>query len=288
MMTFAMLTIKDILEFKLIEIDKFSLTPLQILMAFLIIVITRIIVSVIKLAIRKAFHIEENRFSGKEHTIFIIIKYFLYTISVVMVLKTIGFDVTILIASSAALFVGLGFGLQDAFKDLISGILMLIEGSVHRGDVIEIDDGTVGQVHEINLRTSRVKTRDGIMIIVPNSKFINDMVINWSDSDVKTRFRVEVGVAYGSDVELVRKLLFDIANGIPEVEKNPPPNVRLANFGNSSLDFHLIFWSKDIWYIENIKSEIRYKIDKTFRENKVSIPFPQRDIHIKTDTTKEA
>lgn len=279
-------SIKEILEFRLIDLDSFSLTPLNILLAIAIIVGTKFLVIFIRRGIRKVFHVEGDKITGKEHTLFIIVKYFLYTIAIVMALKAIGFNITILIASSAALFVGLGFGLQDAFKDLISGILMLIEGSVHRGDVIEIDDGTVGQVFEINLRTSRVKTREGIMIIVPNSKFINDSVINWSDSDVKTRFRVEVGVAYGSDVMLVKKLLLEIAETFPEVEKHPEPDVRFADFGDSSLDFHLIFWTTNIWRIEKLKSEIRFKIDQAFRENNIVIPFPQRDLHILTDNTK--
>ena len=127
-----------------------------------------------------------------------------------------------------------------------------------------------------------MRTRDGIVILVPNSQLINNRVINWSNSNILTRFKVEVGVAYGSDVELVEKILLEAATEDDQTSDRVKPFVRFADFGNSSLDFELYFWSEHVWRIEYVKSRLRFAIDKKFRTNGVTIPFPQRDMHFKS------
>jgi small-conductance mechanosensitive channel len=189
--------------------------------------------------------------------------------------------VTILIASSAALFVGIGLGLQDIFKDIISSFFLLFERSVVVGDVVEME-GIVGCVQEINIRTSKIKTRNDITIIVPNSQLLRDKVINWSEENPRTRFIINVGVAYGSDTALVERLLVEAAMEHERVHKNPKPFVRFTDFGNSVLSFELLFWSNNIWEIEVVKSDLRFSIDQKFRESGVHIPFPQRDLHLKS------
>ena len=132
-------------------------------------------------------------------------------------------------------------------------------------------------------RTTKIESRDNIILIIPNSKFIEENVINWSIIEQRTRFYVGVGVAYGSDVELVRKILEECAHEHEEITNSPKPFVRFYDFGNSSLDFQLYFWTNNAFRVENIKSDLRFSINRKFKENGVTIPFPQRDVHIKED-----
>ncbi len=155
----------------------------------------------------------------------------------------------------------------------------MFEGNVKVGDILEVD-GLVGHVKEIRLRTSELRTRDGIYIVVPNSRIINEKVINWTASSKVTRFSITVGVAYSSDVEKVRTLLLQSIENNDKILKRPTPSVIFYNFGDSALEFQLWFWANDTWAIEGTKSEIRFLINKLFKENNISIPFPQRDVHL--------
>jgi len=145
--------------------------------------------------------------------------------------------------------------------------------------VVEVEE-EIGKVKEIGFRTTKVETRDNIIHIIPNSKFITREVINWSHIEKLTRFSVNVGVAYGSDVRLVEKVLHDCAINHKKISKKPDPFVRFNDFGESSLEFQIFFWTDESFYVENIKSELRFEIDRKFRENKIHIPFPQSDVHI--------
>lgn len=215
-------------------------------------------------------------------SVYQLVKYFIWVISIAISIQVLGFDVTLLVAGSAALMVGLGFGLQNIFSDIISGLFMLFERKVKIGDIMEVDS-IVGKVQTINLRTSVLLTRDGYNIIVPNHKFISENVINWTHQAFDRRFHLEVGVSYESDVDKVTSILVECAMAQKEVLNDATHNmpfVRFFEFGDSSLVFHLIFWTQDIFRAEQVKSELRYKIFKAFKENNISIPFPQRDVHI--------
>jgi small-conductance mechanosensitive channel len=142
-------------------------------------------------------------------------------------------------------------------------------------------DDTVALVKEIGLRTSIVETRDGIAMIIPNHKLVSEKLINWSSNDTITRFSIKVGVAYGSDVKLVEKLLSETAWKHSKVITNPTPLILFKDFGESSLDFELIFWTNQLFVIEQVKSDLRFMIDEAFRANNIEIPFPQRDLHVK-------
>jgi small-conductance mechanosensitive channel len=142
-----------------------------------------------------------------------------------------------------------------------------------------MEDGEVGRVVEIGLRTSKLETRSNIILIVPNSKLINDQVINWSHLEKRTRFSVKVGVAYGSDVDKVKQVLLTCAGQHNEISKTPAAFVRFSDFGESSLDFELLFWSTHIFRIEDVKSDLRFLINAGFKQNNITIPFPQRDVH---------
>jgi small-conductance mechanosensitive channel len=186
-----------------------------------------------------------------------------------------------LIAGSAALLVGIGLGIQQIFNDIASGLFILFERNLKVNDVVQIEENIIGRVLSIGLRTSKLETRDNIIMIIPNSKFISDNVINWSHIEVKTRFKVEIGVAYGSDVELVKNVLLECAKQHKDITNKPQPFVRFNDFGDSSLDFQLFFWTRKAFRVENIKSDLRFQIDIEFRKNDIIIPFPQTDVHLK-------
>lgn len=220
--------------------------------------------------------------TGSQFAINRLLTYLAYVIGVLLVIQAAGFNLIGIWTGAAALLVGIGIGLQQTFNDLICGIIILFERSVKVGDVIELPDRQVGTVRKVGTRTSVVETRDDIIIFVPNSKLIGDNVMNWSQVERKARFHVQVGVAYGSDTALVKEILIMAAKDHNRVLDSPPPFVRFLNFGDSSLDFDLLFWSRDLIRIEDTKSDIRLAIDAAFRARGIEIPFPQRDLWVRS------
>jgi small-conductance mechanosensitive channel len=212
-------------------------------------------------------------------SIFKFIKYFAYIVVVLITVSMAGIDITILITASAALFVGLGLALQELFQDIIGGIFIIVDKSLSVGDIIEVD-GKVGRVFEIKLRTVRAITRDDKVIIIPNHKFISDIIYNFTQNHKTTRENVKIGVAYGSDVGLVTRILEEIVHVQKGILKSPKPFVLFEDFGDSALLFSVNFYINDSFTDPKIKSEVRYKIDAKFREHNISIPFPQRDVHL--------
>nr|WP_298928356.1 mechanosensitive ion channel domain-containing protein [uncultured Allomuricauda sp.] len=224
---------------------------------------------------RKMEQEDKQKFSS----VFKFINYVIYLVVVLVTLSAAGIDITLMITASAALFVGLGLALQELFQDILGGIFIIVDKSLQVGDIVEVDN-KVGKVFEIKLRTTRAITRDDKVIIIPNHKFISDIVYNYTQNHRTTRERVNVGVAYGSDVVLVTQLLEQVAAEQKHVLKNPKPFVLFDDFGDSALLFSLHFFTNDSFGDPKIKSEIRYNINTKFKENNVSIPFPQRDVHL--------
>ena len=271
--------IQKFLEFELIHIGDYVIQVFTIVKILLILVLTYVLVLVTrKILMRKKFlkHFDK----GTSYAIYQILKYVLWVIALGLILEIIGIKVTVLIAGSAALLVGVGLGLQQTFNDIISGVILLSERSIKIGDILEID-GDIVKIEDIGLRTSKGLNRDLISIIIPNSLITTNKVINWSHQTRRNRFKINVGVAYGSDVDLVVKVLIESALLHKDVDRRDIVDVMLLDFGDSSLNFQLLFYSEEIFRIERIKSEIRKTISKKFDENKIIIPFPQRDIHIK-------
>ena len=165
------------------------------------------------------------------------------------------------------------------FQDIISGILIILDQSLHVGDIIEVEN-KVGRVFEIRLRTTRALTRDDKVIVIPNHKFLTDTIYNYTQNHKTTRESVKVGVAYESDVELVTKILEEIVNGQKGILKKPKPFVLFEDFGDFALNFAVYFYLTDSYGDPLIKSEIRYKINAKFKEHGVKIPFPQREVNI--------
>ena len=273
------MTFKELMNYVLVDSDHLKISVSSVLVSLLIFFTTLIILKLIK----RVFHkfIEKKTLDrSASWSIFQIIKYFIWVIVSILILESLGMEISILLASIAALLVGVGLGIQQLFNDLASGIILLVERKLRIDDVIQLEDGEVGKVTNIGLRTSEIKTRDDIIMIVPNSKFVNDKIINWSHIDENTRFHINVGVSYGSDVNLVKECLLNTAKNHSKVSKSPEPFVRFNDFGDSSLDFQLFFWVETSFIVEMIKSDIRFLIYQEFKDNGISIPFPQRDLHI--------
>ncbi len=273
------LTIEHLLNYKIIDLDNYYLTTEKLLVIIFIIVITKALLVILKRSILRSKKLKPKD-EGSLYSLIQIFNYIGWTIASILVLDTIGIKITVLLTGSAALLVGVGLGLQQTFNDFISGIILLIEGKTKVGDILQVDTDIV-MLKEIGLRTSEGVNRDDITIIIPNSKIINDKVINWSHQEKKTRFRIDVGVAYGSDVDLVIKILEDSALEHPDIFNKELIEARFIDFGNSSLNFQLLFYSKNIFRIERVKSDIRKIINRNFIKNNITVPFPQMDVYLK-------
>lgn len=270
---------KEILKTEIISTGSFSLTIGNILSGVLIFIVSYFFIKIISALVTHSFK-KKNKADGRHLSIIQLIKYLIWSLAFVFILQSLGLNITFLMASSAALLVGIGLGLQDIFKDFVSGITLLTEGTIKVNDIVEVD-GMVVKVNEISLRTSIVATREDNVVIIPNHKFIEEKIINWTANKLPSRFAIEVAIDYSSDEYLVEKLLIECALNHKDVlsDKEFCPSVRLSSFGNSSLDFQLIFYSFNLFRIESVKSKLRFGILEAFRKNNITIPFPQRVIH---------
>jgi len=249
----------------------------------IIVVLTAIFITtiVLRLVLRIITRNLPENDKGKFGVVYGYFRWLVYLVILLITLNSVGVNVTAVFAASAALLIGVGLALQTLFQDIISGVFILIDQSVHVGDIIELE-GKVGRVEEIKLRTTRAVTIDNKVLIIPNHLYLENSLYNWTQNGTITRESVSVGVAYGSDVELVKKLLLQAANTHQSVIAIPAPTVVFTDFGDSALNFKIVFTLADSFKAQFPKSDIRFKIDKLFRENNITIPFPQRDIHIIT------
>jgi len=252
----------------------------NILLAFTIMIGTYFLLRWLRRIIRR-FR-KRNRLSvGQEVAYYQLSRYLLVIIAIMLVLESLNIQIKGILVGSAALLVGVGLGLQQLFNDIVSGFFLLMENTIRIDDIIEVD-GMVSKVIEIGVRTSRVENRDGIIVIIPNSKIVSNTVINWSTNGTTTRFSVTVGVAYGSDVQKVKKIILECAKRHSEVVNNSKPICRFSEFAESSMSFELLFWSKNRFRVEEVKSDLRYLIYSEFAKNGIRIPFPQRDLHLRS------
>lgn len=277
---------EDVLEFLNKELpfgENIHISPKVILILILALLITSYVLKFLrKIVTRKLPNEDKVKFVS----VFSYLRWLVYLIIFLITLSTAGVNVTAIFAASAALLIGVGLALQTLFQDIISGIFILIDQSVHVGDIIELD-GKVGRVEEIKLRTTRAVTIDNKVLVIPNHLYLTNTLYNWTENGTTTRESVNVGVAYGSDTQLVKKILLEVARNHESVFTHPEPLVLFTNFGDSSLDFKLIFTLNDSFQAGVPKSDIRFEIDRQFREHQIEIPFPQRDIHIIQPTLKE-
>jgi small-conductance mechanosensitive channel len=268
-------------RFTLFEINQTPITLISIFM-FAIVLAGFLLASLIlnRWVFRKflaSFHIEQ----GLQYTILRISHYIILVVGIVFALQFIGIDLGGLAVIFGLLSVGIGFGLQNIASNFVSGIILLFERPIIIGDRVTVGD-LEGDVIAIKMRATTIQTLDNISIIVPNSEFISGKVINWSHGDKTIRLEIKVGVAYGSDVELVFKALKEVAREDPNVLNLPQPDILFSEFGDSSLNMTLRVWINDLKLHYNIRSDINRAIVKKFREYGIEIPFPQRDLHIRS------
>jgi len=213
-----------------------------------------------------------------------IARYIVVAIGAVIILQTAGINLTTLHVLAGTVGIGIGFGLQNIASNFVSGLIILFERHIQTGDRIEV--GSVeGDVVEINARSTTVVTNDNIAIIIPNSKFVTENVVNWSLTGKDVRFRVPVSVAYGSDLELVVKLLEEVARNNPDVLDDPPPAVRFLAFGDNGLLLELRIWSTTLTHRKaQLISDLNFAVHKKFQAHGIEMPYPQRDIHIRGGT----
>jgi small-conductance mechanosensitive channel len=269
----------EFLDWKLFTLGSFTLTLGSLFGALLVILLARIAYVAIRRIFLARYFRRKKMDEGRQFAISQLVKYVVYVLAFFISIETIGLNITVLYAAGAALLVGLGIGIQQTFNDFMSGIILLMEGSIKKGDWLLIGD-MEGKVMRIGLRTSLIQTRRRIAVIVPNSKITVENVINMSHGNAFIRYDIAVPVAYGSDTRQVEKVLIGCASRHPGVLKAPGPFVRLVDFGESALLFELHFWSNQFQRIVDIKSDLRFEVEKRLREEHIVIPLPQRDLRI--------
>ncbi|BDC99147.1 mechanosensitive ion channel family protein [Persicobacter psychrovividus] len=216
------------------------------------------------------------------HTIGNVVRYLILIFGFMIVINSIGINLSSLYVIFGSLGVGIGIGLQNLTENFISGLLIMFERPVKVGDRIEVDDVN-GIITQIGARATSVITNDNISIILPNSYLTNQAVTNWSHNNFRIRLRFPVGVSYNEDPEKVREILLSVVDEHKGIMKNPAPQVLFVNFGDSSLDFSLDVWTESYLHkFDILKSEIYYNIFREFKANNIEIPFPQRDLHIRS------
>ena len=287
------ITFADLFKVRLIELPNFKLDFSDLLVIVSVFFGARILVSFSTLLISRRFQRSKNYDKATEFIYIQIAKYFIYIFSIFFCFQLLNVT-SLLLGGSAAILVGIGFGIQDVFKDVVAGFVLLFEAKLRVGDVVEITpvskaglkstETIVAKILKINLRTTEIQTREGNILIIPNTRLTQEQVENWSHGSELTRFTIKVTVEYGSNTELIQRLLKQAALAHPNVNKTEPVFVRLADFADNGLDLELIFWADQSWDINNYKSEIRFEIDRLFREYKIKVPYPQRVMHVMHET----
>ncbi|WLR42440.1 mechanosensitive ion channel [Bacillus carboniphilus] len=268
-----------------IKVGKIEVTPSLILVAVFILSISYIISKTIREAILPPIFTRYHVTKGLQYTFSRIIHYIIMVIAILISLSSVGVSLNGLTVFAGLLSVGIGFGLQNITSNFISGIILLFERPIEVGDRIIIDD-IIGDVKQIKMRATVVKTLHNEHIIIPNSYFLEEHVINRSYSDSKLKLVIPFGVAYGTDAErlkeLIIQLVHDEAQNTPAVLLKPKPYLNFIEFGDSSLNFELFVWISNPYEYITLRSEFHYRIYQVLNQNEIEIPFPQRDIHIKS------
>jgi small-conductance mechanosensitive channel len=273
--------INQIFHYQLFEINRTPVTPSSIVMFLLVLVafffMSRLLQRFFQSKILSRFQIEK----GLQYTLSRSSHYVIMIMGGLVAFQFIGIDISGLAVIIGLLSVGIGFGLQNVTSNFIAGLILLFERPIKIGDRVTVGQ-TEGDVIAINMRSTTIRSLNNISIIVPNSEFVSSQVINWSHGDPKVRLVVKVGVSYNSDLDEVIRSLREVANESPSVLKDPEPDVLLSGFGDSAWEMELRVWLKDPTNYYPIRSDINCAIVRKFRENGVEIPYPQRDLHVRS------
>lgn len=280
-------TFQDFVQFELL---KFGTEKNQIVITVGLVILLFLSLFIVKLILRLIRRIYTRKMDSEEKIRFLaaynFTGYFVYILVIVSLISSSGIDITLLLTATAVLFVGLGLAMREIFQDIIGGIYIIFDKSVQAGDIIELN-GTVCKVFDTKLRTTLAVTRDDKVIVIPNHKFVTDAVINFTQNYKNTRQSVSVRVALDADVEKVREILVQAAKTQKRIIKSPEPFVMLEEFGEYALHFGIYFYISETFYELRIKSELRFEIERQFRNNNIRFPYPQKDLHIKQFPERE-
>jgi small-conductance mechanosensitive channel len=269
------------MSFKLFEINKTAVTPSSILMFFIFIAVFAMTSRLLQRLLRAQVFSRMSLDKGMQYTLTRITHYLIMIIGAVVAFQFIGIDLTGLAIILGFLSVGIGFGLQNITSNFVAGLILLLERPIKVGDRIMVGNQE-GDVVEINMRSTTIRTQNNVAVIVPNSEFVSAKLENWSYGDETVRMDVNVGVSYESDLETVVRSLREVAAEHPEVLKNPAPDVLHIGFGDSALNMRLRVWLGDSQRHLEVHSELNCAIVRKFQQNRVEIPFPQRDLHVRS------
>ncbi len=267
---------KEFFDYNVLEIGKYSF-KLFYKVNFLIFLIVIVVFSI---ASRRLIYRSKSPDVAKKFSVNKLFQYKLITLSLLISLHILQFDITVLMAGSAAALVGLGFGLQNLFNGFISGIVLLLNGTQKVGNIIEVNGATY-TVQEINFRTTTAAGRNEDNVILPNSQLTGNSVINRAHSQLSARFKISIGADYDTDVLLLMKILKEVTQRNELVLKSPGPFVRFEDYGDSALLFSICFFTNKIFRVENIKRNIRIEVFKELKKHGISIYFPQNALHFR-------
>ena len=273
--------LRAVFDKQLVSLGDVEVTPAILLTAALIILIAYGVSRLLQRMLRRNVFERIDLNKGSQGVICRLLHIIIMCIGVFIAIQHTGINLTALAAVSAVLLVGIGLGLQTITHNFISGLIMLFERPVQEGDFVEVG-GVQGSVQAVNAYSTKVETLDKVTIIVPNSHFLSENVTNWSFQDSKVRIHASVRVSYGSDVELVAETLLEVGRAHPEVLSDPEPQIQFLAFGDSSLNFDLLVWIADPTRQYFVISDLNFAIVQAFRARDITIPFPQRDLHVRS------
>jgi small-conductance mechanosensitive channel len=279
---YVFISIKNGLTYKFVLAEGRYTTPFKMLFGILVLVAAFIFARYLKKVLQTQFYEKAALEKGAQQAISSGVRYFIIGIAAIIGLNVAGIPLRSLAIFAGAFGIGIGFGMQNIIGNFVSGIILYSERSMRVGDIITLDDGTLGSVDNISIRSTTIITPDNVRLTVPNSKFVEGRVINWSLPTTMIRGNIKVGVAYGSDTDLVKNCLLEVAQQNQRVKSNPEPFVRFDEFGDSALIFKLFYWADNPAERWLAMSEIHFAVDKIFKKNGIEIAFPQRDLHIRS------
>ena len=269
-----------------IPLGNSPISILSIFRALLLVLLVFLLAQILANAIKRRILQETGINRGVQEAISVLLRYALIVIGTLVVLQASGINISSLTILASALGVGAGLGLQNIVKDISSGLVLVFERPIQVGEFVQIGEQT-GTVERVGARSAEIRTLDQISIIVPNSQFLEQEVINWSHRNPISRIRIPVGVSYQSDPEVVRNILLKTGNAHEDVLVTPPPQVLFCRLGDSAFEFELLVWVAQPSRQFIIKSDLLFMLTKAFRQQNIEIPYPQRDIHIVSGTLSE-
>ncbi|MBB1087069.1 mechanosensitive ion channel [Lysobacter sp. SG-8] len=279
--------LQSALDYTLLHFSGFDITVGGVLAGIVALLVAIVVSALLRRALTRYGERQPTASRASLYTLSRVVHYVLIAVGLLVALELVGIPMAKFTLFAGALGVGLGFGLQAIFNNFVSGLILLFDRSLKVGDFVELESGVHGEVHAIQIRATRIVTNDNIDILVPNSEFVSGRVVNWTYRDVSRRIRVPFGVAYGTDKELVKKAALEAAAEVPftlEMDGPRKPQVWLMEFGDSSLNFALVPWltAEATKRPSAVKAAYLWALESALARHGIEIPFPQRDLHLRS------